>query len=138
VFRHVKVERRVFDWSVKYLDVEAVSSNRLGSEADPVGAVIIVLYTRLYLISILVSDLGSDRIATKLLHHPVVVNGLELGPGLQVADHRLQAGPAQAGEGLAGLDAQITVSRLARQRLGKVLLVLTLPTFLSRFLICSV
>ena len=57
MFRHVKVERRVFDWSVKYLDVEAVSSNRLGSEADPVGAVIIVLNTRLYLISILVSDL---------------------------------------------------------------------------------
>ena len=57
MFRHVKVERRVFDWSVKYLDVQAVSSNSLGSEADPVGAVIIVLYTRLYLISILVSDL---------------------------------------------------------------------------------
>ena len=57
MFRHVKVERTVFDWSVKYLDVQAVSSNRLGSEGDPVGAVIIVLYTRLYLISILVSDL---------------------------------------------------------------------------------
>ena len=57
MFRHVKVERRVFDWSVKYLDVQAVSSNSLGSEADPVGAVIIVLNTRLYLISILVSDL---------------------------------------------------------------------------------
>ena len=57
MFRHVEVERTVFDWSVKYLNVQAVSSDRLGSEADPVGAVIIVLYARLHLISILVSDL---------------------------------------------------------------------------------
>ena len=57
MFRHVKVERAVLDWSVKYLNLQAVSSNRLGSEADPVGPVVIVLYTRIYLISILVNDL---------------------------------------------------------------------------------
>ena len=39
------------------------------------------------------------------MHHPVVVDGLELGPGLQVTDHGLQTGPAEAWEGFAGLDA---------------------------------
>ena len=57
MFRHVKVERTVLDWSVKYLNLQAVSSDRLGSEFDSVGPVFIVLYTRIYLISILVNDL---------------------------------------------------------------------------------
>ena len=57
MFRHVKVERTVLDWSVKYLNLQAVSSHRLGSERDPVGPVLIVLNTRLHLIPILVYHL---------------------------------------------------------------------------------
>ena len=53
----VKVKGTVLDWSVKYLNLQAVGSDRLGSEFDGVGPVFIVLYTRIYLISILIDDL---------------------------------------------------------------------------------
>ena len=105
MFRDIKVEGTVLDRSVEDADLETVRPHRLGGEGDPVGAVLVVLDPALHNFSGLVHHLGYDGVPTKALSQPVVVDGLDPGHGLEVADDGLQSGSTQTGEGFTGFNA---------------------------------
>lgn len=105
MFSHIKVEGTVLDRSVKDADLETVRPHRLGSEGDPVGAVLVVIHPALHDLPCLVKDLGYDGVPAQALSEPVVVDGLDPGHSLNVADDGLQAGPTQTGKCFTGFDA---------------------------------